>query len=232
MEASTVRVKSDVPLNVVYLYVVNFVYCLDADIRENDTIFELKAKLEREFERLIALKDKKLEGIRALRQRELELCAELDSEPLPINPERVPSDNDMREMETQVKFLENEKKSRTRTIAEARTKVLEFWSQLGETGSGSFETDLLDDNLRLTKENVQKANRLVESLSVEVNERTESLELRKNEIELLWSRLDYTAFHITMFKEKYFGIKAEQFNAVSTPILLILNNFISHQFCA
>jgi hypothetical protein len=189
----------------------------DAEIDDNDTIFELKAKLEREFQRLIAVKDKALEKIRCLKQREDALCRELGAEQLPINAERVPSNDDMKEMETQVKMLESEKKNRERVVAEARAKVLDLWSQLGETAVTSFEKDLLDDKVRLTKENVQKANGLVESLSVTVNERTESLELRKNEIELLWSRLDYNSFHVSMFREKYFGIKAEQFNAVSVP---------------
>jgi hypothetical protein len=187
----------------------------DADLDASLTIYEIKEKLERECQRLASIREEKLARISSLKLREGQLCRELDFELFPISAERVPTDRDLGEMEARVAFLEREREIRGRAVGEARARVLELWSELGETASTDFEKSLQDKTMRLSVANVKMAKELAESLSTLVTERTRSLEVLTQELEYLWRRLACEFCHTATFREQNFGIKTAQLEAVS-----------------
>jgi hypothetical protein len=121
-----------------------------------------------------------------------------------------------------VEFLEGEQEICGQAVGEARARIFQLWSQLGETASTDFEKSLQDKTMRLTVGNVKMAKELAQLLSTLVTERLRSLEVLTQELEYLWRRLACEFSHTATFREQNFGIKTAQLEAVSDFSKLIM----------
>ncbi|CAG0914972.1 unnamed protein product [Notodromas monacha] len=195
---------------------------LDADIQPDDKVLVLKTKLEKEVNRLVALKEKMLEDLILKKNEERLLCDELGMPPLPISADKVPTEQDMKDLDSQISMLKKEKISRTQKFELHRSKIIDLWDQLGLVASGGFESDITQSTMILSKENLEKMHALESDLLAKLDLAELKFAKLKREIELLWDLLERNDLQVNLFRDKHFGIREENFTEMEAELEKLL----------
>ncbi|XP_076069388.1 protein regulator of cytokinesis 1-like isoform X2 [Oratosquilla oratoria] len=163
-----------------------------ADVPEDSKPIELYSILEKEVRRLNDIVKERQLRIDELQEEEKELCSILAEKPLSLPKKRVPSEEDLVDLERQIRTLVQEKDHRKSTFRQLKSSIQHMMQQLERSPSTSFEQSVLSDVEDLfvfSLENIQQMKVLHAELEAKCKSIEKEMIELKEKILLLWERL-------------------------------------------
>ncbi|XP_071518354.1 protein regulator of cytokinesis 1-like [Panulirus ornatus] len=162
------------------------------DPEDNLTLLELERYLRHNVEKLHVEVKRRREKLKDLQEQEQELCERLIEEPYSISKRKIPSKEDLEDLERRIRTLEQEKVNREKTFRRLKSNLARLMEELEQKPNSSFEHSILsdvEDLFTLSHRNLQQVKHLNEEYEKKVkNNEKESLQLQE-QIRCLYDRL-------------------------------------------
>lgn len=162
------------------------------DPEDNLTLLELERYLRHNVEKLHVEVKRRREKLKDLQEQEQELCERLIEEPYSISKRKIPSKEDLEDLERRIRTLEQEKVNREKTFRRLKSNLARLMEELEQKPNSSFEHSILsdvEDLFTLSHRNLQQVKHLNEEYEKKVkNNEKESLQLQE-QIRRLYDRL-------------------------------------------
>lgn len=112
------------------------------DFDSDAPLLEMEKCLESAIADLVKEKDERMKSVRVMFEDESKLCKRLGVEPLNLNRDRIPTNDQFNQLENHITFLKNELVKRQERFLSTRNTVREVMQQLEMSARSSFEIEL------------------------------------------------------------------------------------------
>ncbi|XP_018108386.1 protein regulator of cytokinesis 1 isoform X3 [Xenopus laevis] len=161
-------------------------------VDEGMTVLQTERDLRVRLELLLTEKNERLEELRLLQQKDIELCTDLCVTPYYIPTGSIPSRQQLEELKEHIKVYTEEKKQRLQIFSTLRAEIRQCLDEMGRQPENSLEQDAIcedEEAFFLTADNIKALRVLKEQLELKKETMLSNLSAIKERVQVLWSRL-------------------------------------------
>ncbi|XP_061451694.1 protein regulator of cytokinesis 1 isoform X2 [Rhineura floridana] len=188
---------------------------------EGATILQLEKDLRTRVEVMLKQKREREQELKALQEREQEMCDLLCITPCCVNSEAVPSLAELDHFRRHLAGLVAEKERRQREFLDTKRQIVLCMEDLEHIPDTSFERDVVcedEDAFCLSKENIDALKDLLQQLEGRRTQKEALCEELRSRILVLWERLQVPAEEREAFAPYMEGSRAKTMNALQLEV--------------
>ena len=165
--------------------------CKETKEFDNLSLLQTERKLKDYHLTLQKEKERRLEELLPLLEEEATLAVRLGMQCSNLDPEVVPSQNDMKELVVSITMLKEEAGKRENAFQTTKTAIVDLLLNLDIDYQDSFTQSFLHDSgdFVISKNNLEKCQKVLRELQSMWNERIKKISDLKIEIQKLWQML-------------------------------------------
>ncbi|XP_075059981.1 protein regulator of cytokinesis 1-like isoform X2 [Mixophyes fleayi] len=167
----------------------------DYKAEESMTILQVERDLRVRLELLMKEKNKRLEELKLLQQKDQELCSDLCVTPYYIPSGSIPSHRQLEELKDHIKVQSEEKRKRLLVFSTLRAEIRQCLEEIGRQPENSLEQEAIcedEEAFFLTTENIKALTILKAQLELKKEELLSTLNTIKEKVTVLWDLLQVT----------------------------------------
>ncbi|XP_043835933.1 LOW QUALITY PROTEIN: protein regulator of cytokinesis 1 [Dromiciops gliroides] len=160
--------------------------------KEESTILELEKALRTQVEVMFKKKKERMQELKALQERDQDLCEILCTTPYDIDSASVPSLEELDQFRRHLEALAETKANRREEFVSTKRQIILCMEELDHTPDTSFERDVVvedEDALCLSLENIASLQKLLHQLEMRKAQNEAVCEGLRSRIRELWDRL-------------------------------------------
>ncbi|XP_018088337.1 protein regulator of cytokinesis 1, gene 2 S homeolog isoform X2 [Xenopus laevis] len=161
-------------------------------VDEGMTVLQTERDLRVRLEILLTEKNERLEELRLLQQKDIELCTDLCVTPYYIPTGSIPSRQQLEELKEHIKVYTEEKKQRLQVFSNLRSEIRQCLDEMGRQPENSLEQDAIcedEEAFFLTVDNIKALRVLKEQLELKKETMLSNMSALKERVQVLWCRL-------------------------------------------
>nr|XP_060611436.1 protein regulator of cytokinesis 1 [Anolis sagrei ordinatus] len=186
---------------------------------EEATILQLEKDLRTRVEVMLKQKRERWQELKALQERDQDLCDLLCAEPFAATeePGAVPSLAQLDAFRRHLAALTAEKERRWSEFLETKQQIVLCMEELEQSPETSFERDVIcedEDAFCLSADNIAALKELLQQLEIKRSQKEALCEDLRSRVLVLWNRLQVPAEEREAFAPYMVGFKSEIINAL------------------